>query len=408
MRLRAALLNFAVPLAILIASYLVAAYLAALPPELAAFKVYGAYVFIASGGIVSLASGRGRVFFAILTLAIAYTACRMFLQQGQDEFVAYAVFAALCLFVPLNLGALSLLRERGILNQHGLLRGALLALQLMLTAWVALSRDATVVSWAYSPFLGSSLFAENPVPHLGLTVMALGLAASVAIWLVTPSAINLGFASAAVSFAIAAHGITRPHMFEIFVTAAVLILTVAVLQDTFRMAFRDELTGLPGRRALNERLAGLGRHYAVAMVDVDHFKSLNDTYGHDVGDQVLKMVATRLAQAGGGGVAYRYGGEEFTLLFPGKSTEEAMPHLEALRAEIAGYGLALRRPDRPVESKSGRIRRGGRDAERLTTVTVSIGVAERNARASTPDDVVRAADKSLYRAKSKGRNRVSR
>ena len=149
------------------------------------------------------------------------------------------------------------------------------------------------------------------------------------------------------------------------------------------MAFRDELTGIPSRRALNERLAGLGRTYTVAMVDVDHFKNFNDTYGHDLGDQVLKMVAAHIAGVGGGGKAYRYGGEEFTILFPGKETDEALPHLEALREEIESYRLALRATGRPRKAKGSKRQRGGWRGKNAVSVTVSIGVAERNDRLAT-------------------------
>ncbi|MDP0971523.1 diguanylate cyclase, partial [Klebsiella pneumoniae] len=84
-------------------------------------------------------------------------------------------------------------------------------------------------------------------------------------------------------------------------------------------AFRDELTGLPGRRALNERTQRLGRNYVLAITDVDHIKRFNDTHGHDVGDQVLRLVASKLSKVNGGGRAYRYGGEEFAVVFAGKS-----------------------------------------------------------------------------------------
>jgi diguanylate cyclase (GGDEF)-like protein len=190
--------------------------------------------------------------------------------------------------------------------------------------------------------------------------------------------------------------------------AAELMLAIAVLQDTFRMAFRDELTGVPSRRALNEQLAALGSRYAIAMVDVDHFKKFNDTFGHDIGDQVLKMVAARIARVGGGGKAFRYGGEEFTVLFPGQDTEDAIPHLETLREEIESYGMALRGTDRPARTKGAKRQRGGWRGKNAVSVTVSIGVAERNERSGTPRAVIQAADRALYRAKEKGRNRLSR
>src|SRR6185369_6728757 len=114
----------------------------------------------------------------------------------------------------------------------------------------------------------------------------------------------------------------------------------------------------PSRRSLNESLQGLGRRYTIAMVDVDHFKKFNDTYGHDVGDQVLKMVARKIQDVGGGGKAYRYGGEEFTITFSGRSLADVIPHLEELRKTIAGYRLQLRGSDRPRDGRAGMEKRG--------------------------------------------------
>jgi GGDEF domain-containing protein len=197
-----------------------------------------------------------------------------------------------------------------------------------------------------------------------------------------------------------------PHVSLLFTSAAGLILVVAVLRDSHNMAFCDDLTGLPSRRALNEDLRGMGRRYALAMVDVDHFKKFNDTHGHDVGDQVLRMVAFRILKVAGGGRAYRYGGEEFTIIFPGKDSKDALTHLEALRKEIADYRMTLRGPDRPANDDAGRNRRAGRGADRTVSVTVSMGLAEAGEGGVTPEQVLKAADSALYRAKSKGRNQV--
>jgi diguanylate cyclase (GGDEF)-like protein len=170
------------------------------------------------------------------------------------------------------------------------------------------------------------------------------------------------------------------------------------------MAYHDELTRLPARRALNDALLRVDGTYTVAMVDVDHFKKFNDTHGHDVGDQVLRMVAGRLAQVPGGGRAFRYGGEEFAVLFPGKTAAESAPHLETLRTSVAHATFTTRGQDRPKRKpKSARARSM---SGRQLAVTVSIGAAE--ARGSVlPEQVVKAADKALYRAKEGGRNRVA-
>jgi diguanylate cyclase (GGDEF)-like protein len=152
---------------------------------------------------------------------------------------------------------------------------------------------------------------------------------------------------------------------------------------------------------LNEILSKLGRRYTVAMIDIDFFKKLNDHYGHDVGDQVLRMIASKLENATDRGKAYRYGGEEFVVIFPGKSMDEVIPHLEGLRKAVKSSDFIVREGERRL--KKPKTTKRSRDK---TTVTISIGVAERDERNSTPQQVVKAADKALYRAKKKGRNRV--
>jgi diguanylate cyclase (GGDEF)-like protein len=200
--------------------------------------------------------------------------------------------------------------------------------------------------------------------------------------------------------------VTSPDVPALFCFAAGVIITLSILQDSYNMAFRDDLTGIPSRRALNENLHGMGRRYAIAMLDVGHFKRFNDTYGHDVGDQVLKMVAKKMQSVGGSGKAFRYGGEEFTVLFPGKRIADALPHLEAVRKAIEEYSLAIRSDDRPKDTKQGQSKRGNRSGFTEVSVTISIGVAESGEGNGNPAEVMKAADKALYRAKSKGRNQV--
>lgn len=204
-------------------------------------------------------------------------------------------------------------------------------------------------------------------------------------------------------------GAQHPLELAVMASAALTALSISLAHEGFHMAFRDELTGLPGRRALNERLQRMGRVYTLAMADVDHFKAFNDTHGHVVGDQVLRMVASQLRRVAGGGYAYRYGGEEFTLVFPGKTAVEAMPHLETVRRAIEAYQMRLRdKPARPKADQVGQRRRGGRGGRnsRPLRVTVSIGVAERGDALRAPDAVIKAADQALYKAKDGGRNQV--
>lgn len=404
----AALRDVGLPAAILIAAYLLVPQVAALPPSLSGLRQYGPYLLIALGIALSIAFKRGRATLALLTLAVAQLARQWYLQSGAAPGPAFTVFAALCVFVPFNLAALSLLQERGIFNLHGLQRGALLLAEIVLVAWLLRARYSGFAEAVYTTLIETRFLARSPLPQLGLVAVALGFSIALAVWFIRRSAIDLAFAGAIIAFALAANGVTSPHAFETYIAAAALILTVAVMQDTFRMAFRDELTGLLSRRALSERLASLPRRYAIAMLDVDRFKGLNDRFGHDVGDQVLKMVGTRLARVAGGGKVYRYGGEEFSVIFPGKSVEEALPHLEALRRDIAGYRLSLRDPQRGDKPNPAGKRRGEDAPGPTVSVTISIGVAQASDPSSSPEEVIQAADRALYRAKKQGRNQVSR
>jgi diguanylate cyclase (GGDEF)-like protein len=217
--------------------------------------------------------------------------------------------------------------------------------------------------------------------------------------------IDSGFLWALVStcFAVVLHG--NGNFSEIYFGTAGLMLTISVIETSYGMAFRDELTGLPARRALNETLLKLGSTYTVAMLDIDFFKKFNDRYGHDVGDQVLRMVASQFAKVAGGGKPFRYGGEEFTVIFPGKLVDETIPYLERLRKEVEASGFVIRSRKRP-RKKPEKPKKGKRPQKKVS-VTISIGVAERNEKQSTPQQVIKAADKALYRAKKKGRNKIS-
>ena len=190
--------------------------------------------------------------------------------------------------------------------------------------------------------------------------------------------------------------------FIVLTVLAVHYLLVVII-DAYFLAYRDELTALPSRRALNQLVLSLGRKYTVAMLDIDHFKKFNDTYGHDIGDQVLKLVAAKLAKVKGGGKVFRYGGEEFTIVFPRKTAEQATPQLEILRQSIADYKIVVRKPER----KTKQAREKSKSANTKTvSVTISIGVAQRAAKEDF-EQALKNSDLALYRAKKGGRNQVS-
>ena len=197
-----------------------------------------------------------------------------------------------------------------------------------------------------------------------------------------------------------------PFVSSSLFTIAGMLLLAYLTSASYELAFNDRLTSIPGRLALESDLKHLGRKYSIAMVDIDHFKAFNDTYGHDTGDDVLKLVATKLREVGGNARVYRYGGEEFTVLFKGKMVEDAWDHLEELRKNIAEYELILRnRPERPKDNKEGHKKRRSNKNQDTVSLTISIGVADSYEIRDTKK-VLKSADQALYKAKQSGRNCV--
>ena len=361
------------------------------------------------GGTFCLVYGRQRELFLLLLLYLGY----FILDEQVDHFRAFGqvrgdavlAFHLSSLLLPALYGLFGVWHERTHLARDLVARGAVLlavaavALGLArrfpeaLTQWLAAIRWPllhgewmSLVQLAYPLFLLAFIglllqYLRTPRPiHAAQCVGLLGL-----LWML-PQVFIL------------AHGL------QVMASVLMLIIVVGVAHEAYQMAFRDELTGLPGRRALNERLQRLGRSYVIVMADVDHFKKFNDSHGHDVGDQVLRLVASQLRKVGGGGRVYRYGGEEFTLVFPGKSIEQCMPHLERVREAVEQYPIQLRdRHQRPSDDQQGRQRRAGSSATQVS-VTVSMGVAQRGLEQRNADEVIKAADKALYSAKSAGRN----
>jgi diguanylate cyclase (GGDEF)-like protein len=404
---RAAFDTFVLPVTVLAAAMLLIVYTPELPELLSPLRFYGLYFILGVGLLLSLAFKRGRALIAILTLLLADAAFRLFLADGPQGFTARTVYAALCVFVPVNLALLSTAWERGALSRYGAQWLSLLVLEIGATAAIVSGDYGALIEGVYRPLLASAGSGDLPVPPLGMIAMALALVVAVAHAVSLGGVIEAAFATAILAFATVASAVGTPDAHAWFITAGA-IVTAGVLQDSYRMAFRDELTGLPGRRALNERLRGLTGDYTVAMLDVDHFKRFNDAWGHEVGDQALKLVASRLQRVGGGGTAYRYGGEEFAILFPGTRLFAALRHVEALREDIDRYVFEIRARRRRGPGSTGSAMPSEADASRWQSVAVSIGVAESKDRLVGAGEVVAAADAALLRAKKAGRNRVSR
>ena len=365
-------------------------------------------VVLAAGALLGWRFQRGRLLLALLGLVLADRALLWLAPpESGAPFAGPVIVRTVAIMLPASLAVLAFVGERGVISAVGLRRLAVLAAQaaVVLAVWLLTAAYPEGMARAFDvALLPRPILGWLPLGQPAALVALVATASLVARTLWRPDAEARGFLWAAIGSVIAASAGPAGGRVTLYLASAGLVLVVATIESAYAMAYRDELTGLPARRALNDALLRVGGTYTVAMVDVDHFKKFNDRHGHDVGDQVLRMVAGRLARVDGGGRAFRYGGEEFAVLFPGKTVEESVPHLETLRAAVAGASFTQRGHDRPKRKPKSPRARGA--SARPLAVTVSIGAGQ--ARGSAlPEQVVKAADKALYRAKEGGRNRVA-
>ena len=340
----------------------------------------------AAGILLGWRFNRSRLVFAIVVLAVADRAL-LYFSYGSPASAGMgdSVYNAVAFLLPLNLAALSFTRERGFATVRGLVRLGIIFFQVVLVYVICFFPQLGIDGYlGYQPASGS-VFSRLPLALPALLAFGFAFSLLAMRFVQRESAIENGFfwALLSVFFALAVNKIGAVS--TLYFATAALVLVISVIETSHSMAFRDELTGIPGRRALEEALLRLAGNYCVAMLDIDFFKKFNDRYGHDVGDQVLRLVASKFARVTGGGKPYRYGGEEFTIVFPGKTVDEATPHLETLRKEVAKTRFVVRGGDRRGK-KTGNPNKAKGSRKRVK-ITISIGVAERNERYGTPDQV---------------------
>lgn len=384
-----------------------------------AIDFYYYAVFIA-GIIVALRFRSSRVTFVLLTIFLGHRAIQFFsaghLVLSGPGHIAFVVVS---LLIPVNFIVFSCARERGFAIPSLAGHLFLIFVEAVFVAVVCRPGETAGPHFLRFTIVNTQLLAWTRIPQLALFVFIIGIGMLLARVLLHRQPIEHGlmWSFLAAFFGLQSGAIGR--LGEGYFATAGLILIGSLLENSYFLAYHDELTGLPARRAFNEALGGLEVPFAIAVVDIDHFKKVNDTYGHETGDEVLSMVAGYLARIGFGGKAYRVGGEEFSILFAGKTIKEIVPELERLRVIISESSFRVRNtpdrrktsrgPDRRQTMKPSHPKRRqsfGTTISGQLSVTVSIGIAEPNSRSQGAEEVIQAADKALYRAKRAGRNRI--
>ena len=220
------LLHLALPCAVLAGAWLLIPSIAAWPLALAGLRLYGAWGLLALAAVIALSFRRGRIVFALLTLAAALAAHGWLLANGLGYAPARAVHLMLGLCVPLNLALLCAMRERGTFNLHGLRRIGVLAIEAALTAWLAYGAGHTLLAQLYAPLFDPALFA-TPLPHTVLVACMLAIAICLGCWMVRRSPLDLAFAGATAAVALALHRTSVANAFAAFVAAGGLLFIIA-------------------------------------------------------------------------------------------------------------------------------------------------------------------------------------
>ncbi len=376
------------------------------------------YTVFGAGVLLALRFRSTRVFFVLLTLVLAHHAVEFFSGAKIPTIGPGRIaFETVALLIPVNFIAFSIAGERGFSVPSLAPRLCLLFLEAVFVAVICGPGAMASPAFIRATLLDPHLFSWTKIPQPALLAFFLALGSLLPEFSRTHKALEHGMIWSLAASALGLHAGALGLRGDAYFTTAGLILVVSLIENSYFLAYHDELTSLPGRRAFNEFLLGLEPPYVMAEVDIDHFKKVNDTYGHDTGDQVLSMVAAHLARVTSGR-AYRVGGEEFSIVCSGKILQEVWPELENLRVAISQSSFRVRATRERRQNVRGPDRRretdGGRPKPRRTvsseagqlSVTISIGVAEPNGRYRDVEQVIQAADKALYRAKRGGRNRI--
>lgn len=372
-----------------------------------------AFGLLAAAVLLSFLFRRGKTLFTALILALLIIGFDSPISYLMVDYHTELVFNLLQLIVPPLLVLIAVSPRRHILHPASIVWIVAIGL-ITIAVWAARYDSAfnRLVQRIFELQLISRWLPTEGLPYPEIIVgvgifglLIIILTDSIYHWENPLAAVWIGVYAAA-CFGLLT--LASPLISTLWFAAAAGILTIALIQYAHRMAFLDALTMVPNRRALDEQLSRLRNLYAIAMVDIDFFKQFNDTHGHKTGDNVLRKTASQLQQVGGGGRVFRYGGEEFAIVFPGKTAREAGIYCEEIRKQIANepfYRRGPKRPRRPPKHPPENRPSQDNTAHKLS-ITVSIGIAAPGSRAVKPEKILQQADNALYHAKKTGRNKV--
>ncbi len=363
------------------------------PNNILAVIHYLPYVVIVFGIFISVFLNRFLpilllAFILLLNLTIAHYLPSS-VNINLSSLSSIVLLAILSLLLPINIILWSFLPEKGVKNiAYNLFLSSLFLSQIVIIYYVMYFLPINFIE-----FLGNKAILQYttiPVIAVVLIIVSWLLIVAKNSYLGNVKVLDETIIFVLLLIVFALHSVDIPFVFTWLSAIAALLIVIAIIFDSHKIAYTDQLTGLASRRAMFESFLSLGKKYSIAMMDIDHFKKFNDTYGHDVGDKVLIAVAHELSRISVGKV-YRYGGEEFTIIFARKTALQVEQALEQVRINIENLDLNI-------------TKKGTKNTKQH--VTVSFGLSEKTIKHKHPTDVMKIADEALYKAKKAGRNKI--
>ncbi len=350
---------------------------------------------------------RSRIVLAIFVLTLADRVLWLLADGGAATTeVGRVVFQFVALLLPLNLLALSLIREDSLVTQRTGICAALMLLQPLLLIGLYRPEPSAFAASLEFAYVDRALTGWTPIAQPALLASGTALALQASRFIVCRNAIESGLVWAMMAVFIALQGTQYGWKPTNFFATAGLILIITLLEASYKATYVDETTGLPGRQAFDTALKELERHCSVAVIEIDQLNSYNSAHGLAASGQILRLVAAAIAGLSLSGQVYHLAGENFAVLFPGKSSGETLADLERIRKAVETLDLVLRRKDQICKRRDHRT--GTDSTPKELPVTISIGVADRHDASIPPDVVIRRAYRAWYRAKVEGGNLVRR
>jgi diguanylate cyclase (GGDEF)-like protein len=365
------------------------------------------YIVLTFGLIFGWYFSSSRMILSLLVLALADRALVLFPNTGADQAAVNQTIVAVTAFlVPLNLLAFSILKEDSLSTLRGVARVVLVLIQPFLLLWLCLPDQHDLASSFTREYIPSLYTDWTAISQPALFAFATALLLHFIRFALHRDPLEGGAIWALFAVFVAYHTSRYGWQPTNFFMAAGLILFVTLLQSFYQRTYRDELTGIPGRLAYEEAIGQLGKRFSLAVIGIDQLTQYANVHGKSVSDQILKRAASRIQAACSAGQIFRTTGEEFTVLFPGKSATDTLGTLDTVRKSVEAIGLYLRGRDRVWEKQRGTKDAGSRD--RALPITLSIGVGEKLNDSATLTLVIKSAYRGLYEAKGIGGNVVKR